>query len=75
MCGEMAGDINSVPLLLGLGLHEFSMSATSIPKARMIVNNLAYSECQKLAEKALTLETVEQVNNLVSNFLKQKQLI
>jgi phosphotransferase system enzyme I (PtsI) len=75
MCGEMAGDINSVPLLLGLGLDEFSMSATSIPKARMIVNHLSFEECQKLADKALLLETVEQVNNLVSNFLKQKKLI
>jgi phosphotransferase system enzyme I (PtsI) len=75
MCGEMAGDINSIPILLGLGLDEFSMSATSIPKARKIVNSLSYVECQKLANKALELETVEQVNNLVANFLKQKKLI
>jgi phosphotransferase system enzyme I (PtsI) len=74
MCGEMAGDINSVPILLGLGLDEFSMSATSIPKARKIINNLSFAECQKLAEKAIDLETIEQVNNLVSNFLKQKNL-
>jgi phosphotransferase system enzyme I (PtsI) len=75
MCGEMAGDINSIPLLLGLGLDEFSMSATSIPKARKIVNHLSFEECQKLAARALELETIEQVNNLVGNFLKQKKLI
>jgi phosphotransferase system enzyme I (PtsI) len=75
MCGEMAGDVNSVPLLLGLGLNEFSMNATSIPKARMIINNLSFVECQKLAEKAINLETADQVNNLTINFLKQKKLI
>jgi phosphotransferase system enzyme I (PtsI) len=75
MCGEMAGNIYSLPILLGLGLDEFSMSATSIPKARKIINNLSFNECQKLAQKTLELETVEQVNNLVTNFLKQKNLI
>jgi phosphotransferase system enzyme I (PtsI) len=75
MCGEMAGDVGSLPLLLGLGLDEFSMSATSIPKARKIINNLSFVECQKLAQKALELETTQQVNNLVTNFLKQKNLI
>jgi phosphotransferase system enzyme I (PtsI) len=75
MCGEMAGDILSIPILLGLGLDEFSMSATSIPKARMIVNNLSFKECQLLANKALELDTVTEVTNLVSNFLKQKKLV
>ncbi|MDR3257690.1 MAG: phosphoenolpyruvate--protein phosphotransferase [Mycoplasmataceae bacterium] len=75
MCGEMAGDILSIPILLGLGLDEFSMSATSIPKARMIVNNLSFKECQLLANKTLELDTMAEVTNLVSNFLKQKKLI
>jgi phosphotransferase system enzyme I (PtsI) len=71
----MDGDNYSIPLLLGLGLDEFSMSATSIPKARKIINHLSFKECQKLAEKALELETIDQVKNLVANFLKQKGLI
>ena len=75
MCGEMAGDINSVPILLGLGLDAFSMSASSIPSVRRIINNLRYDECQKLAQQALNLETVEQVNELVNKFLKDKKLI
>jgi phosphotransferase system enzyme I (PtsI) len=75
MCGEMAGDILSIPILLGLGLDEFSMSATSIPKARMIVNSLSFEECKLLASKAIELDTLTEVNNLVSNFLKQKKLI
>jgi phosphotransferase system enzyme I (PtsI) len=75
MCGEMAGDVYSIPILLGLGLDEFSMSATSIPKARMIINHLSFQECQKLANKALTLETIDQVNNLVINFLRIKKIL
>ena len=75
MCGEMAGDINSVPILLGLGLDAFSMSASSIPSVRRIINNLKFKECKELAKQALNLETVDQVNELVNKFLKKKKLI
>ncbi len=75
MCGEMAGDILSIPLLLGMGLDRFSMSATSIPKARKIINNLSFDECQELANKALLLKTSDEVNNLVKEFLIKKNLI
>ena len=57
MCGEMAGDPYAVPVLLGLGLDEFSMSATSILPARKIVNSLSKKEMEELAAKALTLDT------------------
>ena len=75
MCGEMAGDILSVPILLGLGLDAFSMSATSIPNARKIINNLKKSDCEVLAKKALQLETIDQVNKLVTEFLRTKNLL
>ncbi|MCF0228016.1 MAG: phosphoenolpyruvate--protein phosphotransferase, partial [Malacoplasma sp.] len=75
MCGEMAGDIYSIPILLGLGLDAFSMSASSIPSVRRIINNLNFKDCEKLAQEALNLETVEQVNELVSSFLKKHKLI
>ena len=45
MCGEMAGDETAIPLLLGLGLDEFSMSATSILKARRQINGLSKMKC------------------------------
>lgn len=54
MCGEMAGETTAVPLLLGMGLDEFSMSATSILKVRYLLSKLSYQEMQQLAEKALT---------------------
>ena len=75
MCGEMAGDVLSVPILLGLGLDAFSMSATSIPQARKIINSLSKAECVELAKQALELETIDQVNTLVTKFLKSKKLI
>ena len=75
MCGEMAGDIYSIPLLLGHGLDAFSMSTSSIPAARKIINNLNYAECQELAQQALDLETVDQVNEHVKKFLAKKKLI
>ena len=74
MCGEMAGDIHSIPILMGLGLDDFSMSASSIPKARKIINSLSVKECEKLANKALECSTAEKVNELVEEFLKQHNL-
>ncbi|PNZ42023.1 phosphoenolpyruvate--protein phosphotransferase, partial [Staphylococcus cohnii] len=49
MCGEMAGDETAIPLLLGLGLDEFSMSATSILKARRQIKGLSKNEMEELA--------------------------
>lgn len=67
MCGEMAGDTTAIPLLLGLGLDEFSMSATSILPARSLISKLSKSEMQELAAKALDLQTAEQVVELVQS--------
>lgn len=60
MCGEMAGDETAIPLLLGLGLDEFSMSATSILKARSLVRNLKKSEMEDLAHSVLQMRTTEE---------------
>ncbi|QDW91953.1 phosphoenolpyruvate--protein phosphotransferase [Staphylococcus chromogenes] len=65
MCGEMAGDETAIPLLLGLGLDEFSMSATSILKARRQIKNLSQTEMQHLADKAIQCSTVDEVVELV----------
>ncbi len=61
MCGAMAGEPYAVPILLGLGLDEFSMSATQILKARKVVNSLNYEEMQKLADHCLNLQTADEV--------------
>lgn len=65
MCGEMAGEPYAVPLLLGMGLDEFSMSATSILPAREMVTNLSKKEMESLADQALALGTAEEVLALV----------
>lgn len=65
MCGEMAGEPYAVPLLLGMGLDEFSMSATSILPARKMVNGLSKKEMEGLAAEALQLATAEEVLELV----------
>jgi len=70
MCGEMAGDELAAPVLLGLGLDEFSMSATSILRARQIITGLSYAEMQKLAEQAVECDTMEEVTELVKGVLK-----
>jgi len=65
MCGEMAGDETAIPLLIGLGLDEFSMSASSILPARSLISKLSASEMLQLAEKALEQGTAEEVVELV----------
>ncbi|MCR6107499.1 phosphoenolpyruvate--protein phosphotransferase [Salipaludibacillus agaradhaerens] len=65
MCGEMAGDELAIPLLLGLGLDEFSMSATSVLPARSQISQMTKAEAQSIAEQALTLNTAEEVKQLV----------
>ncbi len=57
VCGEMAGDLNMVPLLIGLGLDEFSVSASLVPRVKRAVQSLSVPECKKLVEEALELET------------------
>ena len=70
MCGEMAGDPNAAPLLLGLGLDEFSMSATSILNARKIIRSLSKKDMEELAAKAISCQTEAEVMELVKATLK-----
>ncbi|MDO4765353.1 MAG: phosphoenolpyruvate--protein phosphotransferase [Eubacteriales bacterium] len=72
MCGEMAGELFAAPLLLGLGLDEFSMSASSILKIRHFMSGVSQAECQELAEKALLCGTEQEVIDLVQAFVSQK---
>ena len=65
----MAGDEKAVPLLLGLGLDEFSMSASSILEARNIIRNLKHEDMKALSEKALNASTTEEVLALLDDAL------
>ncbi|ASP27873.1 phosphoenolpyruvate-protein phosphotransferase [Spiroplasma corruscae] len=72
MCGEMAGEPDALPLLMGLGLDAYSMSATSILKARSIMSKLTLKETQELSSKALKCENTEEVLKLVNDLMKNK---
>jgi phosphoenolpyruvate-protein phosphotransferase (PTS system enzyme I) len=61
MCGEMAGDAIAIPILLGLGLDEFSMSATSILRARAQMKKLSKEETARFKETVLSMSTAEEV--------------
>ncbi|HAQ4671551.1 TPA: phosphoenolpyruvate--protein phosphotransferase [Enterococcus faecium] len=71
MCGEMAGDQTAVPLLVGMGLDEFSMSATSILKTRSLMKRLDTGKMAELADRALKeCDTMEEVVELVHEYVK-----
>jgi phosphotransferase system enzyme I (PtsI) len=71
MCGAMAGDQTAVPLLMGIGLDEFSMSATSVLQTRSLMKRLDSKKMEELAHKALTeTSTVDEVLALVDEYTK-----
>ena len=69
MCGEAAGDIKFIPLLIGLGLDEFSMNANKILKARKLITSLDYKKCQILADDILKLVSTQEVKEKLEKFL------
>jgi phosphotransferase system enzyme I (PtsI) len=70
MCGEMAGDQLAMPLLLGMGLDEYSMSASSILRTRSMMKDLDTKECAKWASDAINLcYTADEVEKMVKTRL------
>jgi phosphotransferase system enzyme I (PtsI) len=61
VCGEMAGDVALIPILLGLGMDELSVSATLVPRVKRAVQSLDITECQQLVEESLKLETPSEI--------------
>lgn len=67
MCGEMAGDEIAIPILLGLGLDEFSMSATSILKARSQIRQLSKADIEPHLDTILSMSSTEEVIEFVKS--------
>ena len=65
VCGELAGEPLAIPILLGLGLDEFSMNPPAVPLAKQIIRRLSVPECRELAQAALALENPQEVKELV----------
>ena len=71
MCGEAAGDELLIPLLIGLGLDEFSMNSNKILKARKIISQLEKTKCEKLVEEVLRLNSANEVEKKLKEFIEQ----
>ena len=65
MCGESAGDQRMIPILLGFGLDEFSMSPISILPARKLITSLSYADMQKFADEVLAMGTAKEIKEYV----------
>lgn len=65
MCGEAAGDQRMIPILLGMGLDEFSMSPISILPARKFITSVKYEDMKKFANEVLTMGTAEEIKAYV----------
>src|SRR5256712_2458626 len=61
VCGEMAGDIALVPLLLGLGMDELSAAAILVPRVKRAVQSLTIPECRELVEETFKLDTASEI--------------
>ena len=70
MCGEIAGDKLLIPVLVGLGLEEFSVNPNSILKTRKIINNLKKTKCKRLAKEILDLGSAQDVEIKLKEFME-----
>ena len=61
ICGEMAGDLAAVPLLLGLGVSELSVTPSMVPRVKMLIRSIEMSEARKLAEFALDSDSPKEI--------------
>jgi phosphoenolpyruvate-protein phosphotransferase (PTS system enzyme I) len=71
MCGEMASEVAFAPLLVGLGLDEFSVPAVSVPQIKRIIRAVIYEDARKLAERASLLSTGKEVEDLIAENFRE----
>jgi len=74
ICGEMAADTLAMPLLIGLGLEELSMSPTTIPYAKRIIRNCEFKRAKELADKCLKLYTEEDIEETIQQFFVDNKI-
>ena len=75
MCGELASDPVATMILLGLGLDEFSMTASSIPLIKNILRSVSKAECEEVANKALAMDTAKEITEYAKSVLAEKGLL
>src|SRR5258708_1813059 len=64
VCGAMASDVDALPILIGLGVHEISATPSAIPRLKRLVRGLDARECTQLAQRALAAEGASEVRDL-----------
>jgi phosphotransferase system enzyme I (PtsI) len=72
MCGELAGVPEAAALLLGLGLDEFSMTASSIPRVKRIIRGVTLESCRELAEQALGCASCKDMTALLDSWMAEQ---
>ncbi|TVR31309.1 MAG: phosphoenolpyruvate--protein phosphotransferase [Spirochaetaceae bacterium] len=72
MCGEMAGDPLAALILLGLGLDEFSMSASGIPEVKRIIRSVSMSEAEELVGTVLEMKSFEEIDSFVQDVMEKR---
>lgn len=70
MCGELAGMLPAIPILVGFGLDEFSMAPSTIPEAKWLIRKLTGENATKIAQTALSMKTAAEVEDYMREFLK-----
>jgi phosphoenolpyruvate-protein phosphotransferase len=72
VCGEMAANPRLTPLLLGLGLRSFSMTASSVPRVKQVVRGVEMDACVRLSRRVMEQADPERINELLSDFLPRR---
>ena len=72
ICGELGGNPVATPVLVGLGIDEISTNSTSIPEIKKIIRSMSYEECQKIATRALKMDTADEISKFLSRELKTR---
>jgi len=70
VCGEMAGDPLSVPILIGLGIDEFSVSPNVIPEVKRIIRSVTFDECRALVRRVARFRTTNEIETEMDAFLR-----
>jgi phosphoenolpyruvate-protein kinase (PTS system EI component) len=74
ICGEMASDILSLPLFIGLGFNELSMNSYSIPIIKSAMNELSSIECKEIVNTCLDCKRASEIEDILRQFINEKIL-
>ena len=70
VCGEMAGDLLAVPILVGLGIDEFSVSPNMIPEVKRVIRSVTFDECRALVRRVSRFRTTAEIEAEIEAFMK-----